>query len=163
MDGVINAKASGIEDRSNAIIVSFDSRWHDAITNGRIGAIIRKRIPKDVYEWLYVHINSPIGAICGRTKIKRICNLTIAEAINLSDEIRLSAKDISAYVGRANSIGCYKIGLFELAKNPQKTEIINRTIYYNPPQSFLILSKSAKKIIDDNSEFFEITAGGAAS
>lgn len=157
------AKASNVEDRSSAIIVSFDSRWHDAIKNGRISSIIRKRIPKDTYEWLYIHINSPIGAIYARTKIKCILNITLDEAIKLSDEIGLSEEDISAYAGNANSIGCYKIGLFEFAINIQKTEAIKRVMNYNPPQSFLILSRAAKRIIDEMSEFRVIAADGAVS
>jgi len=164
MGGTItDAKASSAEDRSGAIIVSFDSRWHDALNSGRISCIIRKRIPKDAYEWLYVHVNSPIGAICGRAKINSACGITLIEAVNLADEIGLSEKEISSYVGNGNSIGCYRIGSFELAMNPKKTGEINKLVNYNPPQSFLILSKPAKQIIDEMSEFCSIPAEGAES
>ncbi len=164
MDSIIaDATASSIEDRSGAIIVSFDSRWHDVLKGGRVSYIIRKRIPKDTYEWIYFHVNSPISTICGRAKINNICNIALSEALKLSDEIGLSEKDISAYVGNRNSIGCYGIGSFEVAAKPQRADDINKFISYNPPQSFLILSKSAKQIIDEMSEFCSIPREGANS
>lgn len=160
---ITDATASSIEDRSDAIIVSFDSRWHDVLKGGRVSYIIRKRIPKDTYEWIYFHVNSPISAICGRAKINSICNIALSEAAKLSDEIGLSEKDIFAYVGNRNSIGCYKIGSFEVAVNPQRADEVNKFVNYNPPQSFVILSKSAKQIIDEMSEFCSIPAEGAES
>jgi len=47
--------------------------------------------------------------------------------------------------------------------NPKKTGEINKLVNYNPPQSFLILSKPAKQIIDEMSEFCSIPAEGAES
>lgn len=159
---IIQAKALMAKDRSNAIIVSFDAKWHDYFKRAGFSFVIRKRIPKDTsYEWLYAHINSPVGAICGRTKIKRICNISLNEAIGLSNEIGLSSEDICAYVGNDRSVGCYQVGSFELALNPARTEIINDRINYSPPQSFLILSKSAKQIIDAMCDFQDISIEGA--
>jgi predicted transcriptional regulator len=108
-------------------------------------------------------VNSPIGAICGRAKINSASGITLIEAVNLADEIGLSEKEIYSYVGNGNSIGCYRIGSFELAMNPKKTGEINKLVNYNPPQSFLILSKPAKQIIDEMSEFCSIPAEGAES
>lgn len=164
MEGnVISAKASNVEDRSSAIIVSFDSRWHSALSSGRISTIIRKRIPNSSYEWIYFHINRPISAICGRAKIEFSGKIMLSEAIQSAEEIGLSVREISTYVGGSNSIGCYKIGSFELAKNSQNTEAINKFMNYSPPQSFLILSGVAKQLIDEMAEFCGIAADGAAS
>lgn len=143
------AKALTLDERSNAIIVSFDSKWHQPFLNAEFSVVIRKRVPRDrTFDWIYVHIKSPIGAICGRARIKRIGTMATNQAANLSESISLSKSEIIKYASGDEAIGFYEIGRFDVASEPVKTDEINKYINYNPPQSFTILSTLAKNAID---------------
>ena len=143
------AKALTLDERSNAIIVSFDSKWYQPFLNSEFSLVIRKRVPRDrTFEWIYAHIKSPIGAICGRVRIKGIGTMGADEAESLFEKINLSKREISEYISGEDSIGFYKIGQCDPAIRPAKIDVINNYIKYNPPQSFTILSMTARKTID---------------
>lgn len=143
------AKALTLDERSNAIIVSFDSKWHQPFLNSEFSVVIRKRVPRDrTFEWIYAHIKSPVGAICGRARIKRIGTMAPDQAANLFKSINLSKNEIIQYISGDGAIGFYEIGQFYVAAKPARTDEINKYINYNPPQSFTILSTVAKKTID---------------
>lgn len=143
------AKALTLDERSNAIIVSFDSKWYQPFQNSEFSVVIRKRVPRDrTFEWIYAHIKSPIGAICGRARIKSIGTMEADKAINLFESIRLSKKDIIEYISGDDTVGYYEIGQYDAAISPVKTDTINNYIKYSPPQSFTILSIAAKQAID---------------
>lgn len=143
------AKALTLEQRSNAIIVSFDSKWLQPFRKSEFSVVIRKRVPRDrTFEWLYAHIKSPVGAIFGRARINDIGTMKADEAVELSKNIGLSQKEIMDYISGESFIGFYEIGKFEIAENPAHTGNINECIKYSPPQSFTILSDFAKRTID---------------
>lgn len=144
------AKALTLDERSNAIIVSFDSKWHQPFLNSEFSVVIRKRVPRDrTFEWIYAHIKSPIGAICGRARIKSIGTMGADQALSLYKSINLSKDEIAEYISGEDSIGFYAIDQYEIAINPANTELINDYLKYSPPQSFTILSTVAKKTIDE--------------
>lgn len=152
------AKALTLEQRSNAIIVSFDSKWLKPFRKSEFSVVIRKRAPRDrTFEWLYAHIKSPVGAICGRARINDIGTMKADEAVEISMNISLSKKEIMDYISGESSIGFYEIGKFEIAENPAHTKNINEYIKYSPPQSFTILSKFAKRTIDSICGFDNIS------
>lgn len=148
------AKALTLDERSNAIIVSFDSKWHQPFLNSEFSIVIRKRVPRDrTFEWIYAHIKSPIGAICGRARIKSIGTMGADQAASLCKSINMSKNEIMKYISGEDSIGFYKIGQYDVAGNPAKTDFINNYINYSPPQSFTILSEFAKNTIDSICRF----------
>jgi len=142
-------KAMTPAEQSDSIIVSFGSDWHQRLVNKKFSVVIRKRIPKSSdFKWLYFHVNSPVGAICGRAAIKGVFTATTKEAIDLAKQINLSPDEIETYIGGDNKIGCYKLGSFDLAIKPVSAAELAVGLIYHPPQSFLIMSKNGKAIID---------------
>lgn len=148
------AKAAGPENQSNAIVVSFAAAWYEAIRDLSFSAVIRKRVPKTVNpDWLYFHVNAPVGAICARAPIKKVSEVSLAAAKRLSKVLNLSPNAIDDYVGDSESIGCYDIGPIVLAMTPVKIETLRKHLTYYPPQSFFILSLEGKQIVDELAGF----------
>jgi predicted transcriptional regulator len=151
---VIPAKATTPAEQSDSIVVSFAAEWHQYMLAKAFSVVIRKRIPKSkLFNWLYFHINSPISAICGRAEIEKIFSATAEEAFNLTKQINLSVAEIASYIGGDNSVGCYKLGTFQSCAKPVPIRTLATRLACYPPQSFFILSKQAKEIVDQLAGF----------
>jgi len=146
---LIAAKAETIDEQSDGIVVSFASAWRQPLLKKKFKAVIRKRIPKTIKpRWLYFHINSPLGAICARSEILSILELSPTQARARAQEFALSAKAVDDYVSDDISIGCYELGQITTAIRDLTSEELNQHMTYHPPQSCLILSLTAKQLID---------------
>ena len=146
---LIPAKAITEADQSDSIVVSFGEEWHQLLLSKTFSVVIRKRIPKNtLFKWLYFHINSPVGAICGRAEITKIFTATETEAIRLASEINLSPAEIKSYINGDRTIGCYMLGKIQLTNAPVPASKLAARLTYHPPQSFFIVSKAAKAVID---------------
>lgn len=151
---MISIKSNAEEQMSSAVLVSFAANWKFEIENRCISAIIRKRIPTSmVPEWLYFHVNAPVGQICARAKITDIRKISLQEAREIQGLICLSNEIIENYFGNSEFIGCYFIDAIEIARNKCTISRLKNIMHYNPPQSFLYISKDGKKIVDDICDF----------
>ena len=151
---LIPAKATQSHEQSDAIVVSFAPEWYDHLLAKQFSIVIRKRVPKSpCYKWLYFHVNSPVGAICARATITNIFTATKKEAVALAKKINLSPAEIVSYLATATSIGCYELGSFQFPAAPISTSNLSMRMMYHPPQSFFILSKRAKDIVDELAGF----------
>jgi hypothetical protein len=152
----IPAKATKADDQSDGIVVSFGAEWHKPLLEAKFKAVIRKRVPKTVVpKWLYFHINSPVSALCARAEILAIRELTPTQARAKARDLALSVADVDGYMGGEN-IGCYEIGQITFAHRELGSDDLNTRIIYHPPQSFFILSKAAKQIVDQLAGFQDI-------
>lgn len=143
------AKATEPKEASDAIVVSFGAEWHQPLLDRKFSAVIRKRVPRTVTaKWLYFHVNTPVGGICARAKIASVSELSLKEASGLSAQLALSPDEIRAYIGGDDKIGCYKLGRITLLRKTLTTGELATKLVYHPPQSFFILSRSAKQVID---------------
>ena len=145
----IIAKAVDSESRSEAIVVSFGSEWYASLRGQRFTAVIRKRVPASTQpHWLYFHINSPKGAICARAEIRSVETIDRSRALQIKRELDLSEALILDYLGRRESIGCYQLGKIDYPGTEVTTGEIAAHMVYHPPQSFFVLSKNAKALLD---------------
>jgi len=143
------AKAVNPESRSDSIVVSFKSHYYKDILNKSFTAVIRKRVPTNIHpKRLYFHVNSPESAICARAKIKFTANINLEKAIKISKELNLSEETIRNYIGKHVSIGCYYLGDFDFPEKEVSIVELNANLIYFAPQSFFILSKEGKKILN---------------
>jgi len=151
---LLQAKASGCLDRSDGIVVSFDAKWHRAITSKSFSLVIRKRIPtKPKVNWLYFHVNSPISAICARAHVKSIGPISKKLLDSYTSELCLDSVEIEEYCKNLKEIGSYRIDEIELAPKEASVALLQEHLLYSPPQSFMYLSLNAKAIIDSTCEF----------
>ena len=145
----ISAKAETPDMRSDAIVVSFDYIWYEPLRRRGFSAIIRKRVPTTFQpSWLYFHINSPKSAICARAPLAGIDHLDLKSVIKIEKSIGISRVAITDYFGHADSVGVYLLGTIELAQVEAAISKLSASLIYSPPQSFFVLSRPAKEIID---------------
>jgi predicted transcriptional regulator len=138
------------EEQSDAIVVSFDAQWHTRLRDKAFSIVLRKRIPQvSTFKWLYFHLNNPLSAIYGRALINRTFAVTKSEAVRLRKAINLSSAEIESYIGKDPTIGCYELGRVELTPRPVPARELSTRLVYHPPQSFFIISKKAKQVIDE--------------
>jgi hypothetical protein len=151
---LLSAKANNAEEQSDAVVVSFAAEWHKLIESKSFSAVIRKRIPRTIEpKWLYFHVNSPIGAICARAQIESCKEILIDEACAISISINLSPQHIRDYAEEHQKIGCYRLVKIFNAAQPVIQSQLSGHMKYHAPQSFFILSKAAKSIIDQLAGF----------
>ena len=154
MTAIIPAKAITRAEQSDSIVVSFGVEWRQHLLAKGFSIVIRRRVPKlSSFKWLYVHINRPLSAICARAPITEIFKATPNEAVALAKQINLTPAEIRSYFGRRTSIGCYRLGPFEFSSEPVSAAKLATRLVYNPPQSFFIVSKKAKVVIDQFAGF----------
>lgn len=151
---MIYAKALTDDDRSDSIIVSFDSAWRQKVLGATFSAIIRKRVPVSIApSWIYFHINAPFSEMRARARIKAVKTISKQDAIRSHKQIDLSVDEIKAYVGAASEIGAYSVAEFEIARNNITTRELQEQMIYSPPQSFLFLSHEGKAVVDQLCNF----------
>jgi hypothetical protein len=152
------AKAGDLGTRSEAIVVSFDYKWYDRLIGRSFSTVIRKRIPTTFQpSWLYCYIKSPNtqkrrkfrSAICARASLVGIDNMDLNSALEISEDLDMSKREIEAYIGNLTSIGVYRLKKIQIAKRKTTLEDLAERLIFNPPQSFFILSNDAKIIIDE--------------
>ena len=154
IQGQIPAKAITADEQSDALVVSFGAEWLSHLAAKDFSVVIRKRVPvSQNFKWLYFHVNSPVGAICARAPINKIFSIAIKDAVALAPKINLSASDIAIYVGTMKKIGGYELGQIQFPRKPITTADMSTRLNYYPPQSFFIVSKAAKFIIDQMAGF----------
>ncbi len=151
---VISAKAVGPNEYSGAIVVSFYAHWLEVITSGRPKAVLRKRVPRTHGAgWIYLYVNSPVGQLVGRARIKAINTITLETALNRTRDLCLEKTEIGDYFKANDSVGMYNIGKIELTKAPVSLSDIRERLFFYPPQSFMFLSQPAREIIDRMARF----------
>jgi predicted transcriptional regulator len=144
------AKATNAAEQSNAVVVSFAAEWHQHLLARDFSVVIRKRVPRSkAFKWLYFHINTPVCAICGRAPIENITDLTEEHAVALASAINLSPLKIKTYIGGERYVGSYSLGTFQLGCRPVHSKELGTRMIYHPPQSFFILSKRGKEMVDE--------------
>lgn len=159
-DILMPAKATTPDEQSDAIVVSFGSEWHEHLLAKRFSVVIRKRVPKSAsFKWLYLHANAPVSAICARAAIVKTFSATTKEVIALKKKINLTPSEITSYIGNDTTIGCYELASFQFAIKPISISDLALRMIYHPPQSFFILSKAAKAVIDSMGGFLAEKSG----
>lgn len=152
---MISATAKSTENRSDSILVSFDSRWEKYFIEDRISVIFRKRMPKITPMVLYVYIGSPKSRVIGRAFVNKIGNVKLERALSLAQKGCITDTEIRSYVGSQTDIGVYFIDSFELAPTPPRLSKIREHARFYPPQSFVILSARFKELLNSLCSFDE--------
>lgn len=148
------AKATNAVDRSNAVVVSFASKWFDDVTEGRVTAVIRKRIPREAApQWLYFYFNAPRSVLAARGRITSIGQVPDQEAVSLKSSLCMSEGEILKYVGDSPNVGVYRIKSIETAQHALSLPFLRQHVVFHPPQSFFFLSKDGKNTIDQLASF----------
>ena len=139
-------KAETIEERSGDILVPFSSSWIKKIERPDFSVVFRKKIPSaDPPKRMFIYVGSPSSKIVGYAPIRETKKIRKEDALELADKAALNRLDISDYCRGHTNLGCYVIGSIKLFKHPITLVELQETSGFNPPQSFLFMSKKATK------------------
>lgn len=152
MNDRVLAKAVSPDTRSDGIVVSFGSQCYESLRDKRFTSVIRKRVPRDSKpRWLYFHINAPKSSICARAEIlsvEGVGRVGRSKVLAMAQDLDLSEEQIRAYLGREGSVGCYKLGAIQFPAREVSAKEITKHMVYHPPQSFFLLSRDGKRLLD---------------
>jgi predicted transcriptional regulator len=151
----VRLAAKAVNDElSIGIVVSFDARWLEPISEGHIRLVLRKRVPRSALpKWMYIYINNPASVLLGRAPIKKTLTMSRAEALKRQDELVLTNGEISDYLRGSDAIGAYELGRTEIARNPLRLNWLQENMAFHPPQSFFYLASAAQAFIDKHAGF----------
>jgi hypothetical protein len=145
----IPAKAAMPEDRSDAIVVSFEYKWYTAIIRAAFSLVIRKRIPTSHKpDWMYFHVNAPKSVICARASVTAVGTMPTKLLCTFTSELALHPDEIAQYCKGREEVGVYRIAGVTLPAVEASMAVLQRELIYSPPQSFMFLSRQAKAVID---------------
>ena len=142
-------KASPSDPASDAILVSFHSKWRTPLESNRVTVFLRKRGPRSlVPKWAYVYLCTPACCVVGRVRIHSHRSIDAGEASALTTETCLSVDEISRYLDGRGQVDAFFVGPLEVAPIPAALDWLRKTYGFHPPQSFLILSPSGRATLD---------------
>ena len=154
METLPSTKANSPAEMSDAILVSFDAHWETVLANEPLRAFIRKRLPQNLHpRFVYAYCGAPLSRISVKAEVKSFGEIPLKEAIAKSVQLKLSKTEILNYCAERDSIGICYIGRIFKAKQPLDLQVLRSVMVFHPPQSFLILSTSAKATIDKLASF----------
>ena len=147
------AKATDPSEATDSIVISFDSRWFEPITTGKVKAVFRRRGPtKMVPKFIYVYTNSPICALIARMNVTHYEWVSDPNA-ELCEKALLSVKEAAIYADTSPQLAVYHVGLLTIANPQLPLSLLNERLGFKPPQSFFHLSSQGKIMIDKLAAF----------
>jgi len=154
MNTLPSAKANSPAEASDSILVSFEARWEELFISGQVSGFIRKRLPRTTSpKWIYAYFGTPLARISVKAQIKSISEVPIGQVIASASDLCISKEEIREYCAGLSSIGLCLIATPFVSNHKLGLERMRSTLSFFPPQSFLILSKDAKRIIESIGQF----------
>ncbi len=141
MTGYNIFKAGSVADRSEDILVSFSSKWRDAIYNKEIKFVFRRRCPASfVPRRVYIYLASPHSEVVGFFTLMNLRRVSLSEAKTLEHDAHLTARELQDYFEGYDAVGCYAIKDTVLLLVPIRLTEIRQALRFYPPQSFVVAS-----------------------
>ena len=139
-------RAQSAAERSGDILVSFDARWRDSMSSGRIRYVLRRRYPKSFRpHGMYLYISSPHSQLIGFTSINEVRPIDFKKGLRILVASGLTRQELASYFSGYDNVGCYVISPVAVFKQPLALETLRATSGFVPPQSFVALSERASE------------------
>ena len=144
-----SAKATCPLEVSDSIVVSFEARWDGIFLKGGVLGFIRKRLPRTTQpKWVYAYFGTPLSRISFKAEIKSISEVPVSVALARARDLSISREEINEYCTGLSKIGLCLTGTPIFARHKVEMKDLRSAMSFFPPQSFLTLSKDAKKAIE---------------
>ena len=134
-----------------AIILPFESRWHDPVINGEVKAVFRKKGPSSKASpgWAYAYFGSPLSAICAKCEISEILRLTVSDALKYAKAGKLTEQELKHYAGDSEGLCVFRIGKVIVPKHAVGMAELFKRFGFRPTPSFVALSEDGIQLLDD--------------
>lgn len=148
---LVELKASKLAESSESIIMSFDSRWINALVSQQVHTVFRKRGPQKIQiNEIFVYLGSPVSSIVGVLPVEVHQVLPIEKCLPLSDSGAISTTELISYSGKYNNLHVFKVGPYEEVSELFSLSELKSKYRFYPPQSFLILSVDGRNDLTHN-------------
>lgn len=146
---MVQLKANSPKDSTNAIVISFDSKWKNAILDSSFSVVFRKRGPKSpALDWIYFYVSAPYSGIIGRGKIDKYESMPLNNALGLCRKAGLTTTELQEYAEGYDSLAVFTLATIEPATKPMYLNQLTTNFAFKPPQSFVIMSVDGKEELD---------------
>ena len=133
-----------------AIILPFQCRWHESVTNGKVKAVFRKKGPaaKANPKWMYAYFGAPVSAICAKLEVSKVSHLAIGKVVRFCDKAMLSEPQLRKYAGDAEHLCVFELGQCFVPKEQLGMDELSRRFGFQPTPSFIALSQEGWDQLD---------------
>jgi predicted transcriptional regulator len=147
-------------DEADAIILTFNHRWEQMLTKGKIEVVFRKQGPSNFTPRLiYAYVSAPTSAIVCRMPVIAYSTMPVAKALEFADRGCIEVDELKSYAGASNSLIVMELGAILVARSPITCEYLSQHYNYWPSSTFIPLSKSGVAILDELGEFSSTPKG----
>ncbi len=136
-------------DRSRSIILSFHSKWYEAVQKGEFSVVFRKMGPiKFVPDLLYAYLTAPVSAIIARAEVTKYEHLPIEDALLLSRQGLLTKDEVRSYGLHYSHLFVFHLGQISISQSPVTMQHLVSNYDFWPSSTFIPLSGAGKETID---------------
>jgi predicted transcriptional regulator len=123
------------------IILSFDSKWLDAINASSFSCVLRKMGPQRFQPTcIYAYLAKPTSAIVARFPVTAYEKISVTSAISLASNAMLTPEEISKYANNSSNLVVYHVGKITLAQKPIHFEHLKEAYQFWPSSNYIPLS-----------------------
>lgn len=133
-----------------AIILPFQSRWLDSVTEGKVKAVFRKKGPaaKASPLWMYAYFGAPVSAICAKLKIVKVSHLPVDKAVKFCEKGMMTEAQLRKYAGDAEQLCVFELGECFVPEEQLGMDELARRFGFQPTPSFIALSQQGWDQLD---------------
>lgn len=136
-------------DTSDAIILTFDSRWREPIVSAQVRVVFRKMGPSDFTpNLMYIYIAAPDSAIVARSPITKYETLNLADALLLADDGKISRDALTEYARDRRQLIVMHLGEIAIAQSQITYLRLAEDFNFWPSSTFIPLSESGRRVLD---------------
>ena len=131
-----------------SVVYSFNGRWLEALKSGAVKVFFRKKCPTATPSRVYLYVGAPIKEIIGYAEVQHIQDVSLDEALSLTEQGAISPQEVANYVGNGSSVHAIWIHSLILFSEPLSLLELREATSFNPPQSFCNISKELQEMLD---------------
>ncbi len=147
-----------LDDESDAIVLTFNQRWLEPLTYGRVSVVFRKSGPTDFTPQLvYAYIAAPTSSIAFRMEITSYSSMPVEATFELADAGAISKSDLKSYAGSNHNLVVMRIGQIFVAELPITCDFLAQNFNFWPSSTYIPLSSAGVATLDELGHFKSIT------
>ncbi len=138
------------DDPSNAIMLTFDSKWLQPLLDHKISYVFRKMGPRQFTpEVIYAYFSTPVSAVAAKCSVTSWESLGIEQAVTLAEKGSISPKDLRLYADNYSELLVIGIGRPIEATNRIEMQFMRKEFGFWPSSTFMPLSTFGCTTLDE--------------
>jgi hypothetical protein len=141
-------------DPSEAIILSFHSKWRLHLIQGAVSVVFRKMGPSHFSpKTIYAYFGSPIATLDARITVQQASRAPVDEAVNFAGQGLLTPDELRQYAELWSDLLVYQIGDILVAENTIPYSLLQDKYNFYVSSTYTPLSGTGVKVIESLGKF----------